>query len=819
MRNHHVLTGHTAQAFYPADWLERLRPEQRAPLYARFARGWQNAEGVISTDVVALLPRSEREAEARRHLLLPALQTRPNVRLPYVAFLPWEEALALLQPFLQNPDADLRGVAHQALAGSVRYQRARLPEYLALLHARRNEQDPVRLAMLTGLAELPPGMFREEPLEALAEIVQDTLDASDLSFATGRALEQRLVTLLRFHPGWTAAQFAKVLRALGQVGFGSLEQQLTDADVRRIAPEVLPVLEAWETREREEHLVAFARALGKRLRVFPALADILERVLRDTRRAHVADSILSLLMEHRRDRAAVLVPDLLQQDPSWITRPAVYTYLHARRQDLLTPFLGRHAYSGRFSTGKTRFVLPVMTGFHRWTTTQQETFARTLEEVAEDTERDNYGVFTAIQRLAALPDVAPTALARLARLQNPLRFAARDSALRALGKMDAGQGVPILLEALEDDRARLAIYALRSAVLEMPTDRALALLSGVPVEKVTVAKEIVRLLGDLKTTGAYQQLLAMDSENLHRDVRVALLRALWEHLEQPETWPILERAAASPDAALTTMAGRTPADRLSAASQRRLIALLAGLLAHPDPKVRLDVLNRCVQLPVADADRSLLPRLLESLGSSLPDESAAAARAVFVTYTGEDAPVVGQAMERLLGNRRALHTAVHTLLGFVGRQRSRMLPMVRATLAALASDPLTSSLQVELAIQALPWEEVGNLLTRLAGTHDLHADALVVAEQALLHSAARTDVAELEALERALSASPDRYLRRLGLAALVTLAQPPRGWDTEGRERLEAYRNDSAGLVAAAAQFTFPPEEPQGSQGAPPAAG
>ena len=52
-------------------------------------------------------------------------------------------------------------------------------------------------------------------------------------------------------------------------------------------------------------------------------------------------------------------------------------------------------------------------------------------------------------------------------------------------------------------------------------------------------------------------------------LRVALLRALWEHLEREETWPILERAAASADAALATMAGRTPAERLSRVAERR----------------------------------------------------------------------------------------------------------------------------------------------------------------------------------------------------------------------------------------------------------
>nr|GFD60951.1 hypothetical protein [Tanacetum cinerariifolium] len=79
------------------------------------------------------------------------------------------------------------------------------------------------------------------------------------------------------------------------------------------------------------------------------------------------------------------------------------------------------------------------------------------------------------------------------------RLAVRDTALRALAHLDGGQGVPVLVAALDDVRARVAIYALRSALLEMPAAQALALLQAVPTEKVTVAKEVLRLLGDLDT--------------------------------------------------------------------------------------------------------------------------------------------------------------------------------------------------------------------------------------------------------------------------------------------------------------------------------
>ena len=67
----------------------------------------------------------------------------------------------------------------------------------------------------------------------------------------------------------------------------------------------------------------------------------------------------------------------------------------------------------------------------------------------------------------------------------------------------------------------------------------------------------------------------------------------------------------------------------------------------------------------------------------------------------------------------------------------------------------------------------------------------------------------MAALEASLADSPDPILRRFALAALVGLAQSPRGWDRVLRDRLDAYRRDPSTLVAAAAQFTFPPDDDQ----------
>src|SRR5262249_47394525 len=156
-------------------------------------------------------------------------------------------------------------------------------------------------------------------------------------------------------------------------------------------------------------------------------------------------------------------------------------------------------------------------------------------------------ILWAVSVLAELPAVEPRRLIALATKARP---AVREAALRALARLDAGQGVPTLLEALDDERARTAIYALRPALLALTPEPALERLNAVPLRKVTVAKEVVRLLGELPSEEAFRRLQELDGRKLHRDVRLALLRALWGHLERADAWESLERAALAPDAAL-----------------------------------------------------------------------------------------------------------------------------------------------------------------------------------------------------------------------------------------------------------------------------
>jgi len=788
---------HPNIAFLHNAWPE-LSPEQRRALWEVCGTGWRLANGALPLAIAQKLPDAAvRYAEARRCGALPALATRPQERLPYAGLLPWDEARIAVEPYLKNPDADLRALALGALCRVAGYHADALPALLALLKAREFEQDPVRQAMLTGLVAIPPGRWQAEHLEDLTTILTYARNAADLSYASGAQAVALVGSLLKRFPEWAAPELAVWVKTRGQLDLSSLQHGLSDADVARLEPHLMPVLRSWKTRERESHLLNAATLLDKRLPALPGLVALLEQVVQDTAHNGIAARALSLLKEHQRERFVALVPELLAKDPSWITQPVVWSHLHRQRQDLLTDdFLGRRPFSGRFSTGRTRFVLPVCDAFYRWTPRQQQLFAQSLAELLTDSERPNYESFQALKQYAELLDVTWRPVLNLAR-QEARNPALRDTALRALARLDGGQGLETLVEALTDDRMRIAIYALRASVLELPLPRALAVLREAPRRRITVAKEVLRLLGDLPQGAGLDELLSFDQEpELHRDLRVALVRALWPHREREVVWPILERALHSGDAPLAAITLRAPLDGLSATALRRQLGLIAQGIGHADPSIRLSALEAALTVP--NTEGILTEPVLMCLSAPLPDERAAANQVLVQTLCADTPSLAETAVRRVLANRRALVGVLEALLQAVAQGRGRWESASRAALEALSVDPLTITLQTRLALASLPEEALLAWLQTTPLADDALAAGIASLEQ-------RAQQQLLPALESALrGGSP--VLRRLGLAVLVGHTRGTQGWTDEARATLAMLCADSNPLVAAAAQLTFPPE-------------
>lgn len=803
-----VLRERPAALPFHTDWFRRIPNEERASIFEAVGRSWRDAEALLPTALLALLPCKERVAEAERMAALPLMATRPQAKAANAGYLPWARMREIADSFLAHPEGESRAWGWSAMLTSLRFHRDQCSTVLAVIHRRKFEQDPVRQTMLQGLSELPPGIWKAEHLAEIAAIVRDALDAADLSFTSALHLTAWLQKLIPTYPDWAAGQLVTIYRERGHLGGHHLESRINDQQARTLERLFMDVGTQWGRGNRVSWLMWFASALGRRLRVCKTLLTLLMDLL--GKESGPNDQfILFLVRQHLPvEEFSALAKRLITAHQSWVALSPIFEFLHRHRQDWLQPFLRTEKFLMRGGSTIELVNLLQPGGYHRYTLAQQTLLAHTLSGIIRlpDGDRmpsDVWTIMRAISFLSSLPAADPS---RLIQLASDVRPVIAEAAIRALGRLDSGRGVPTLITALEDARARLAIYALRQAVAEMPATQVMANLQNAPMKKVTVAKEIIRLIGEFGGSASFDWLLAVAKQDLHRDIRIALLRGLWDHLERIESWDVLTKAAQDPDGQILNGVVRIPADRLSENSRQRLIGLLTGLASHPDAMIRLSVLQRFSEIPLPDKGGRLIQSALALLAASSPDERTAAAGAIGSMAVGADATRIADAVGAMLTQRRPLYDFVETLTASAladAPTRRRLRPIAQKVLESLKSDTLTAGLRLRLAAGMLGVHGLEQELQNL--TNEKFPISAVVREamSAIEEMDECQHATDLRQLEHQLAAADDPHLRLLALVALIVQARDPNRWDQERRERMSTFRQDSAPVVAIHAQFCF----------------
>jgi cellulose synthase operon protein C len=788
---------------------------KREVAFERWRVANQDSRGVIAIARLEPLPPDLRRREAHRHLdNVKALASSIDERLAYAALLPLPEAKIAVAARLAHPEGEERAKAWRVLLGALRLDddRAHLGLALTEVRARKFEQDPVRQAIAETLAGLPIARFAADDLKAVGVIVGDALDAADLSYATSSAVERWVCRLFRLEGGgdWAATQLAKLFRVRGSVSTRGLGDGLTPADAGRLGPALGRLVAGWTSKERAGSIVALAASLGIRLRQVPEVLDALERLARELPFVHVAGAALSLLRKAARPRFARLCGELLAIDASFVLLADVAQYVARTRQDWLGPLLTGEPMTGRFATGRTQWVLDFGDGTRRWTSAQQQVYAGQLVKLLSDPEREVPTLRFAIERLSRLAFADASAILPFAADPRP---PVREMALRSLPWLDGRQGVPVLIEALGDERARWAIYALRKVFAELSPEAVLTTLRAVPTKKVTVAKEVVRLLGELGSAEAREELFALAKTEpplhrpLHRDVRIALLRALWDHLDDPRTWQLLIAAVEDPDWVVASRVAELPLDRLSPKQDALLAPLFAGVLRRPEVEARLDLLRRACTLTLRDRERGFFHSLVDHLATSDDGEASLALSAVIQRMTNEPAEVA-HVVTRLSSLLEA-PTRYQRAAALADTLRVHISPYTRASVVTVAEgfvNHLVESLPVVpagLRLGARFWKPAAfvTALVRLSDRNWLAYDPMDAALRAV------PGVGGADEIERQLQAQEDPRLRRIGLAALEEATSPRNGWTKHRLARLSLYRRDASPHVAAAAEMVKVPDE------------
>lgn len=781
----------------PLLWLPRQSAERRQAAYLQVGEEWRDTRGFLTPELIEQLDADSRSREARRVLLQETHHLEPAVRLAYLHLLPGEAAEAELTTALGDPEPSIRSAAVRALVRSSLFAPERLPQVLETLTRRANEQDPVRLSFLQALSELPPGRWQAPHFKAMSQLVKDALAAADLSVGSGAALQRWLGRILPHQPAWAARWLAEAVARLGYLNPAALSYGVPEAALKTLGEEMIPRLEHWKPQERHARIYDFARALGRRARFWPRLLELIASITHDSRGSE-AGAALSVLASCYREAVPEVVPGLLAADPSWLLHPVVLAWVHRQRQDLLNPYLAHPRLQGRFASGEGYTILPLNHGFWRWTLEQQRGFAELVETLTTDPDRDQPAVFRAIEVLAQLPALPPR---RLIELANDPRPPVRDVALRALARLDGEGGLPELLVALGDDRARIAIYSLRGRLLRMPAARALEILSNVSSPKVTVNKEVLRLLGDLPEAQGLDELLRREPEITHRDERVALLRAFWSHQEDPRVPPLLLAAAADPDPAVAASLADAPIDRLSSTALGAWTELLATLLRHPSTRVQSAALGRLSSRPWSDPEGRLQPPLAALLRHA---NGSLFAQAVGAFWQG-GARGWTEVFPDLLPRRQELEVFVRSLGDYARMRRSRLVGLARDVAEGLATDPHTVALRLTLLASVATLPELLDAVELAVGADRYGIDSLEAARAALAAHEPRPTLSTYTEITERWSRSADARLRRLALDAMLAFTRA-RGWDAATRAQLDLFRQDEEPLVATRAQFTFPPE-------------
>ncbi|MDR3159241.1 MAG: hypothetical protein LBU11_09610 [Zoogloeaceae bacterium] len=726
----------TLRALLDADFIDdfasvfkKLRPEQRRSIYESHGESWRWPSGVLPLRHVEALPAALRQAEARRAFTAVELADKPLQRLPYLGCLAFAEALECARPYLSQPDGEIRAAAVAAIARAVRFDDSATDAMLDFCLKREHEQDPVRMEMLGALSRLPPSRWREAHPPKLKSIIKAALKARDCSAATMEHAANLLFRMLPWQARFVVETLPAVVERLGRIGSLSLEERVADRQMPALAEALMPLLLIWVKRDRPYFVMHLIGCFRHRARAVPAFAELLGEITNDKRAAPARHALDTLWEVGFKREVRRMIPELLAKDAGWILAPRVANHLHRHRQDLLTPFLAPRKYPGRFSRSRGQeFPLfgrgPRPGGFFRWTALQQQVYAKSHLGILESAKRSAWALFRSLNHLAALPSIDIAPIIELARV-DARDVALRDRAVEALGRVDGGRGVEALIAALEDERGRVAIYALRRAILAMPEARALEFLARAPRNKLTVAKEILRLAGEFDGEAAFRFLMTHAGEEQHQDIRIALTRALWNHLHRPEAWTLMD-AAASANAAFARATIPIPQDGLSAFARTRLDAHFAKLLRHPDALARSDALYRLHAMPLG----RLGPELRAGVALFLEHPDAArrqtAAAVLIKSASGKEdtwpAEIFGA-----LTSAPALQSVIKAF-----RQEGRSVSGVGEQLARQLARRLLArrwqaGLLARLVVSLLPPGEAVELLRAIEATGLLHPGAVAQA--------------------------------------------------------------------------------------------
>ncbi len=572
--------------------LHALPPSRRAEFFDAVHADRNMARVDIPEDVLRLLPKARRVAEARRMRAI-AAETGDEQRVRWLtSFLPFEEAKEDLTKVTQSGEADERAAGYPLLI-SCAAKDFRLTELLPWLVERlKREQDPVRRTAIQALAAASPRALGEAA--ELPEIARDAFDARDFSGPTGEALAGVCEKLLVHNGSPMALEIlAQWWNREGWYSLGRFGQRLRRGQEREVFAALRDMVTTAAENVDFDPAFALVRTFGRRAWDMPELLDLLWTAI-PWGLEYASREAITLLLDdprHRNQR----VTRILDLDPTAVFLPSVMAVLQYARTDLLDVLLGSEIPEGTFAPKQVRLIPLGLTATRRWLPEQRERYAELVGTLADSETQPRDTRARAVRTLGTIHGPAKRTILRYLDSADEL---IAQAALAVLPDADdPDEALDLLFErALSDNRGQAeltSMYTIRRCARRVAPSHLTPKLRDALSRggRVTVRKELVRLVSDFRLPGAVEILRQIwDVPNQHRDVRAATAFVALSWLDDPAAWELL-RAAVNGPREVSMQVLRVQPYSVPNDHRAGVAALIRGVAEGPDDRLRTEAVT------------------------------------------------------------------------------------------------------------------------------------------------------------------------------------------------------------------------------------